>query len=365
MVSVNGLESESNRKLIDELNHLGLGTILELPQIAVMGDTSSGKSSLLSAISGFEFPSSDQLTTRCPTQIIMTKDDSGFSARVSLHRYDHTSTEKNGAPESESLTSIDQVKNAIEKFTIKLMDEGQVISDDSIVIEARGPELPNLTLIDLPGFVRTVHDGEDESMIPRVRALVKRFLDQKRTIILAVVPANVDVHNSEILQSALEVDPEGDRTFAVITKPDLVDAGAEGAIIKLLNNQTKKLKLGYHSVLCRGQKDLNENMSIQKGIKKEEIFWNISAQWKAVPRDLLGIPKLREKLSRRLEELIRDSLPFVQNEITSQKNAVKSELESLGLSMEDATARRIFFTGKVDSISYLIHSGIKGLYHND
>lgn len=39
---------------------------------------------------------------------------------------------------------------------------------------------------------------EDKSMVPRVRALVDRYLAQDRTIILAVVPANVDMHNTEV-----------------------------------------------------------------------------------------------------------------------------------------------------------------------
>jgi len=50
----------------------GLGDYIELPQIAVMGDTSSGKSSLLSAIAGYLlFPSNNELTTRCPTRLRM------------------------------------------------------------------------------------------------------------------------------------------------------------------------------------------------------------------------------------------------------------------------------------------------------
>jgi len=57
------------RKLIDKLHDEAIGEYIELPQIAVMGDTSSGKSSLLSSLSGIQFPSSDELTTRCPARL--------------------------------------------------------------------------------------------------------------------------------------------------------------------------------------------------------------------------------------------------------------------------------------------------------
>lgn len=42
-------------------------------------------------------------------------------------------------------------------------------------------------------------------------------------MILAIVPANVDFHNSQIMADALKVDPETQRTIPVITKPDLID----------------------------------------------------------------------------------------------------------------------------------------------
>jgi hypothetical protein len=72
-------------------------------------------------------------------------------------------------------------------------------------------------------------------------------LNQSRTVILAVVPANVDIHNNEILTDAKKVDIDGSRTLAIITKPDMVDKGAEGSVLDLLQNKTKVLKLGYHA----------------------------------------------------------------------------------------------------------------------
>lgn len=43
----------------------------------------------------------------------------------------------------------------------------------------------------------------------------------------AVVPANVDIATQEIIQMAEDADPHRRRTLAVLTKPDLVDKGAE------------------------------------------------------------------------------------------------------------------------------------------
>ncbi|GMF48495.1 unnamed protein product [Phytophthora fragariaefolia] len=252
------VNAQAERKLVDKLRDLGLGQYIDLPQIAVMGDTSSGKSSLLSALSGVSFPSSDQLTTRCPTQLVLTRADT-FCGTVRLVRFHSTdSAHDNGDGEAkDDLHRLEDVPDAITKLTNKLLAEGQYISDDRIVIEMCGPDLPNLTLTDLPGLVRTVNDHEDQSVIPRVRQMVDRYMQQERTVIIAVVPANVDMHNTEILQAAQEADRDGTRTIAVVTKVDLVDAGAELAVHELLLNKKKRMHLGYHAVKCRSQFELN------------------------------------------------------------------------------------------------------------
>jgi interferon-induced GTP-binding protein Mx len=81
----------------------------------------------------------------------------------------------------------------------------------SIVIEVRAPGLPDLTLIDLPGIVRTTTSGQSSNVMAQVNTLVEKYLLQERTIILAVVPANQDVATVDILERAKRVDPEGNR----------------------------------------------------------------------------------------------------------------------------------------------------------
>ena len=68
--------------LVDELRSLGIEQDLPLPQIAVMGDQSSGKSSVLEALSGVPFPRGTGLVTRCPCQLTMKRTPDG-TPRVS------------------------------------------------------------------------------------------------------------------------------------------------------------------------------------------------------------------------------------------------------------------------------------------
>jgi hypothetical protein len=59
------------------------------------------------------------------------------------------------------------------------------------------------------GLVRTVNDGEDDGIIEKVRALVNRYLKQSRTVILAVVPANIDIHNNGMRSTSNFRNPHG------------------------------------------------------------------------------------------------------------------------------------------------------------
>lgn len=75
-----------------------------------------------------------------------------------------------------------------------------------------------------------------------VESMVQNYMKNPRRIMLAVVPANVDIATQEILEKAEDVDPEGTRTLGVLTKPDLVDKGAEKDVIDLVEGRTHQLK---------------------------------------------------------------------------------------------------------------------------
>lgn len=57
--------------VIDALRAEGLSEYTALPQLIVCGEQSSGKSSVLEAISGVRFPRKDTLCTRFATEVIL------------------------------------------------------------------------------------------------------------------------------------------------------------------------------------------------------------------------------------------------------------------------------------------------------
>lgn len=106
------------------------------------------------------------------------------------------------------------------------------------MIDVISANVPDLTIIDLPGIIRTTTGSQTKQMMDDVRLLVDEYLRQEQTIILAVVPATCDVATVGILEDAMTHDPQGLRTIGVITKPDWLQSGYEASTLAVLQNKT-------------------------------------------------------------------------------------------------------------------------------
>jgi interferon-induced GTP-binding protein Mx1 len=217
------------REFIEFLQSSGLDRIVELPEIAVLGDTSSGKSSVLTNISSIELPSAHDICTRCPTRIIMKNSKLvSFAVRVLWN-------DKSMAIfEYENVTARNITETISKAQSMILEKEKKEVSNSVVEVRVSGEEYMDLTLTDLPGIVRTVGVGESEDIIRDINSLITVALKNSKTIILAVHPANVDFHNSQILADARSNDPKTMRTLPIITKVDLVPEGSEVGTMELL-----------------------------------------------------------------------------------------------------------------------------------
>ena len=245
---------ERYRELMDKLAEDNVDKYVDLPTIAVMGDTSSGKSSLLSNISLIELPSSNEITTRCPIRLKM-KCSQKIKATVKVVWKDKPNGENiDFAPRIVEQENWSDVTTAISDAQSHIIEKSKKdVARDLVSVEIEAPHCENLTLIDLPGIVRSLGKDESESIREDIQSLMMEYLENKRCVILAVLPSNVDYHNSQILADSLKYDNETSRTIPVLTKPDLIDKGAEEAVKDLLlgDKTKKKYKFGFHMVKGR------------------------------------------------------------------------------------------------------------------
>ena len=167
----------------------------------------------------------------------------------------------------------------------------------------------------------------------------KRYISDKRTIILCVVPANNDITNSEALQIAQEIDTTGDRTFGVLTKIDIMDRGTD--VKSKVTGKEVPLKLGYVGVKCRSQADiqnkvpvknslavlkLNYNQEERKYFKEHPVYKNLSPSY-------FGTDQLTQKLTKIFFNQIRETLPAITKEINSKIKECEDLLGFLGTAL--------------------------------
>uniref|UniRef100_A0A8C8U9U0 Dynamin-type G domain-containing protein n=1 Tax=Peromyscus maniculatus bairdii TaxID=230844 RepID=A0A8C8U9U0_PERMB len=249
--------------LIDSLRALGVEQDLALPAIAVIGDQSSGKSSVLEALSGVALPRGSGIVTRFPVLLKLKKLEQGEEWRGKV-TYDGIEVE---------LSDPSEVEDAINKGQNFIAGLKLEISDKLISLYVSSPNVPDLTLIDLPGISRGDVSNQSADIGQQIKRLIKTYIQKQETINLVVVPSNVDIATTEALSMAQEVDPEGDRTIGILTKPDLVDRGTEDKVVDVVRNLVYHLKKGYMIVKCRDQQDIQEKMTLTEALEKEQAFF--------------------------------------------------------------------------------------------
>ena len=323
------------QQLIDELSSSDVAKYIDFPQIAVMGDTSAGKSSLLTAVGGIEFPSSEVLTTRCPMRLVMKQSEGEFKGSVGIvwKLEDHS-------PDPQKYEAVDctepgQVTKEIAKAQDFIMSATTAaprdMARDLVDIKIESKDLCDLTLVDLPGYVAVAGDSEKKDIVEGVTRLITDYLENPQTVIVAVCPATIDFHNSQILAEAEKVDPTQERTLVVVTKPDEIPDDCEGSVIDLINGNKKKFVHGFHVVKCRSQRQVNNNLSLGKSIANEDKFFeDPKLPWsKSVHPTKRGTKMLRQKLSRMQQQIIKRQFPKIVKEITVSYEEVLSELEDV------------------------------------
>ena len=326
-------------ELAEDLTELSLDKQLSVPQIAVMGDQLSGKSSVLEALSGVPFPRGTGLVTRCPVRLIMRKAAKG--ERWAAVASTTSSAQKIQVKSPEELTGV------IEKLTSALTRSESGFSTESVVIKLVSETAPDLTVIDLPGIVRTATEGQDQSVIREVNGLINDYLKQERTIILAVIPSNQDIATVDILERAAVVDKAGVRTIGVLTKPDLIGPGSEDEVLAVLHNIRKPLKLGYIMVKNRGQKELDEGMTSDEARAREMDFFAQHAVFQSVDSSKFGVANLTSQLTKLLVSRIQQELVPMKHEVESSLQKVRSELrgmESYGNASTPAERQKLLVT---------------------
>uniref|UniRef100_A0A6Q2WTM5 Dynamin-1-like protein n=1 Tax=Esox lucius TaxID=8010 RepID=A0A6Q2WTM5_ESOLU len=321
-------------KLQDVFNTVG-ADIIQLPQIAVVGTQSSGKSSVLEALVGRDLlPRGTGVVTRRPLILQLvhvdpddrrkTSDENGIDGEE-WGKFLHT--------KNKIYTDFDEIRLEIEAETERVSGNNKGITDEPIHLKIFSPHVVNLTLVDLPGITKVPVGDQPKDIEVQIKDLILKHISNPNSIILAVTAANTDMATSEALKLAREVDPDGRRTLAVVTKLDLMDAGTDA--MDVLMGRVIPVKLGLIGVVNRSQLDINQKKSVADAIRDEYAF--LQKKYPSLA-NRNGTKYLARTLNRLLMHHIRDCLPELKTRINVLAAQYQSLLSSYGEPVEDQSS---------------------------
>ncbi|KAM9704992.1 LOW QUALITY PROTEIN: dynamin-1-like protein [Menidia menidia] len=320
-------------KLQDVFNTVG-ADIIQLPQIAVVGTQSSGKSSVLESLVGRDLlPRGTGVVTRRPLILQLVNVEPGDSRKNEDGGREGEEWGKFLHTKNKIYWDFDEIRQEIESETERVSGTNKGISDEPIHLKIFSPNVVNLTLVDLPGITKVPVGDQPKDIEVQIRDLILKHISNPNCIILAVTAANTDMATSEALKVAREVDPDGRRTLAVVTKLDLMDAGTDA--MDVLMGRVIPVKLGLIGVVNRSQLDINNRKSVADAIRDEHAF--LQKKYPSLA-NRNGTKYLARTLNRLLMHHIRDCLPELKTRINVLAAQYQSLLSSYGEPVEDQSA---------------------------
>ncbi|KAF4620301.1 hypothetical protein D9613_001087 [Agrocybe pediades] len=352
--------SRTRRRMLDLVNRLhstGVQVDIDLPQIAVIGSQSAGKSSLIESISGITLPRAAGTCTRCPTEIRLSRTTTAWQCAVFIRTLTDAKGQAIGQARNEVFGEIITDKSKVEDRIRRaqkailnpstpakrfLTDNDENDRDDSelsfssnyVSLQISGPDVADLSFVDLPGLIASVSSsskgGGDD--IRLVENLVTAYIKKENCIILLTVACETDFENQGAHRLAKQYDPQGKRTIGVLTKPDRIPTGEEPNWLPFIRNEKEPLVNNWFCVKQPSSNDLKANPTWEQARKQEDTFFSSTAPWSeldSVYQKYLRTGNLVDRLSLILSDLISKRLPQIYQELEENITNARRDLASL------------------------------------
>ncbi|KAG7585146.1 Dynamin-type guanine nucleotide-binding (G) domain [Arabidopsis thaliana x Arabidopsis arenosa] len=304
------------RPLLDTVDRLrNLNVMREgihLPTIVVVGDQSSGKSSVLESLAGISLPRGQGICTRVPL-VMRLQRSSSPEPEIWLEYSDKV------VP-----TDEEHIAEAIRAATDVIAGSGKGVSDAPLTLHVKKAGVPDLTMVDLPGITRVPVNGQPENIYEQISGMIMEYIEPQESIILNVLSATVDFTTCESIRMSRKVDKTGQRTLAVVTKADMAPEG----LLQKVTADDVSIVLGYVCVRNRIGEETYEEARMQ-----EELLFKTHPVLSLIDEDIVGIPVLAQKLMLIQASMIARCLPNIVRKINQKLDTAVLELNKLPMVM--------------------------------
>ncbi|KAJ7159212.1 P-loop containing nucleoside triphosphate hydrolase protein [Mycena crocata] len=349
--------SQGRRRMLDLVNRLhntGVQIDIDLPQIAVIGSQSAGKSSLIESISGITLPRAAGTCTRCPTECRLSRSEAPWKCDVVL-RFINVISDENGQIVGQTRSELfgdtildrSEVEDRLRRAQSAILnpekpsqdflegDEDDApelsFSTNYISLQISGPDVADLSFVDLPGLIASSRAG-NEGDIVMVESLVTSYISRPSCVILLTVACETDFENQGAHYLAKKYDPQGKRTIGVLTKPDRIPHGDEESWLPLIRNEQEALENNWYCVKQPSSQDIKEGVTWAEARAAENNFFSLTPPWSKIDpiyQKYLRTSNLVGRLSSILSDLISKRLPEIQVEIENTMQKTRDGLQLL------------------------------------
>ncbi|KAL3962863.1 hypothetical protein ACCO45_004386 [Purpureocillium lilacinum] len=361
---------------LGELQQLGVSHDVQLPELVLVGDQSTGKSSLMSGLANLDLPRSEGTCTRCPLHIRVSR-NSDWSCRVWLRKEYTYQPPEDGCINETDVTDEDPFfpwikmpttsilefktmhdKNDIEDVLrwaqIAILNDGRPhglfipgsggvavnmsidraaeettakFSPNVVALEIKGPDLPDLSFYDMPGIFQNPADARDDYLVNVVRNLSRAYISHPSAIILCSMPMNTDAENSSTFGLIRRLGATS-RTIGVLTKADLLSDTGHNQWLEIMKGQTHHTGLGYFITSRPQGKNLEDLKKWEERVFQDQSFDRWPETFKEFS-DRCGVEKLKAFLSERLGEEFAKSLPNIKSKVKKHLRGIENGLARL------------------------------------
>ncbi|PWN34203.1 uncharacterized protein FA14DRAFT_173905 [Meira miltonrushii] len=353
------------RWLNDHLSSCDIQNYIDTPTISIIGSQSTGKSSVLEALSGIAFPRASGTCTRCPTEVRLFNASEEWSCVVTLRIDRDASNQPLEKPSivkfGPALTKSDEVQERIKAAQRAILNpdkdplsfigskveadqapENQIsFSENTICLDIRGKELIDLSLVDLPGIIATTGGAEDDQSVDLIKELVKKRISKPGCLILMTITMTDDYQNQIGVKFAQDADPKYQRTLGVLTKPDIVQQDDLSEWTKVVEGKKFPLLHGYYVLKNPSSAQLKKEGYSHKNARDDEKGYFKKEPWHSLnagTKQRLGSKQLGKQLEKLLEKLIQDKLPQTIETVRKLSAETNEELFHLPKEVPEAAA---------------------------
>jgi len=298
---------------------------LGIPQIAVIGLQSAGKSSLLNGILGHQlFESKEGMCTRHPVNFELHPISEEEFANIKRDFADavfRAEVRIEGA--MQLVYTIDMLRQCINVGTNHILSNTiGVVSNTVLHVRIYKCGFPELSLIDLPGII----DTQDQVKID-IEEIVKTYIINPKTIIVLAQNCTNDYQTNRLFYQIKEFDLNFERTVLVYTKCDMLQGN-----FSRISNEIDHFK---------ANKMFSKGIFLIGGLRDSSTDNTFMASQLGLFKAIAGVDVLSKNLVLLLDRHIKKTLPDFCKMVHDRHKNNREQMASLGEVKQDMNTARV------------------------